>query len=83
VKLDVVCCKKRGERAIDIARAIHIPVTMIRTALKSAQAVETKAIKPKVKITCQRCDVMDVLKWHLAACPHKPSSHGAESCKIV
>jgi hypothetical protein len=38
--------EKRGERATDIARAIHIPEMMIYTTLKSAQEIETKAIKP-------------------------------------
>jgi hypothetical protein len=33
VKLDVVCCKKRGEHVINIALAIHIPVMMNHTAL--------------------------------------------------
>jgi hypothetical protein len=45
VKLDVVCCKKRGEHAIGIARATQIPGMIIHTALKSAQAVETTAVK--------------------------------------
>jgi hypothetical protein len=34
VEVDVVCQKKRGERAVDIARAIKIPAMMIHTILK-------------------------------------------------
>jgi hypothetical protein len=41
-----MCCKKRREHAIDIAHAIHIPVMMIYAAFKSAEAVETKGVKP-------------------------------------
>jgi hypothetical protein len=46
VKLDVMCCKKRGKHEIDIERATQFPDMMIHTTLKSAQAVETKAVKP-------------------------------------
>jgi hypothetical protein len=45
VKLDVMCCKKRDEHVIGIARATQIPGMMIHTTLKSAQWVETKAVK--------------------------------------
>jgi hypothetical protein len=41
-----MCSKKRGKHAIDIARATQIHGMMIRTALESAQPVETKALKP-------------------------------------
>jgi hypothetical protein len=46
MKLNVMSCKKRGEPAIDIARATQIPDIMIHITLKSAQGVETKAVKP-------------------------------------
>jgi hypothetical protein len=39
-----MCRKKRGERAVDIARAIHIPEMMTDTSLKIAQEIETKAV---------------------------------------
>jgi hypothetical protein len=46
IKFDVICCNQRGEHAIDIVHATQIPGMMIHTALKSAQAVETNAVKP-------------------------------------
>jgi hypothetical protein len=64
---------------------------MIHTALKSAQAVETKAVKPlkcendTPKVWCNGAfevasrNVNREFYQH----PHKPSSHWAESCKIV
>jgi hypothetical protein len=42
VKLDVIHHKQRGERVIDIARALQIPEMTIHTILKSAQEIETK-----------------------------------------
>lgn len=66
VKLGVVCCKKRGEHAIGFAHASQIPGMLIHAALKSAQAVETKAVKPlKGENYTQRCDILEVLKWGL------------------
>jgi hypothetical protein len=44
VKLDVMCCKKRGKHAVNITHAIQIPEMMIHTGLKSAQGIETKAV---------------------------------------
>jgi hypothetical protein len=46
VKLDVIYHNQRGECAIGITHATQIPDMMIHTTLKSAQVVETKAVKP-------------------------------------
>jgi hypothetical protein len=55
VELDVMCCKKRGERA---ARAIQIPEKMIHTIVKGVQETEINAVNllnhSKVKITRQK-----------------------------
>jgi hypothetical protein len=59
VELTIMCHKKRGEPAADIARAIQIPEMIIHTILKSAQKIETRAVNllnhSSVKITCRRC----------------------------
>jgi hypothetical protein len=89
-KLDVICCKKRGERAIDVARATQIPGIMIHTALKSGQAVETKAVTTRRS----KLHAKGAMYWRLGVAsfsvsrefyqhPHKPSSHSAERCKVV
>jgi hypothetical protein len=46
VKLDITCCKKRGQHAIDIACATEIRDMIIHITLKSAPGVKTKAFKP-------------------------------------
>jgi hypothetical protein len=67
VKLDVMCRKKRDERATDIAHATHIPDMMRHTTLKSAHGVETKSVKPHDCENCMpKCDVMEGLEWNLA-----------------
>lgn len=94
VKLDVMCHKKRRKHAIDIAHAIQIPGMMIRTDLKSAQEIETKAVNLlnhwKVKITCWRCEWLRFWSWvsqcelrMLSTNLLKPSPHWREGCMIV
>jgi hypothetical protein len=54
---------------MDIAHVLQIPET-IRTILKSAQEMETKALNllkhSEVKTACQRSDVIEIMKMHLA-----------------
>lgn len=42
VKLDVIACKQRGDCAIDIARAVQTPKSVVHSVLNDAQATETK-----------------------------------------
>jgi hypothetical protein len=45
MELDVICRKKRGKHALDIAHVIQIrEMMMIHTILKSAQEIETQAL---------------------------------------
>jgi hypothetical protein len=66
VKLDIISCKQRGEHVIDIAHAFQMPEMAIHTILKSIQEIETKALNllkhSKMKIACQRSDVMEVME---------------------
>jgi hypothetical protein len=86
VEFDIMCRKKRGECAIDIAHGIQIPEMMIHTILKSAQEIEPKAVNllnhSKVKITHRRGDVMEVWEWSLK-CGFKPSPRSREGCKLT
>jgi hypothetical protein len=64
---------------------------MIHAALRSAQTVETKAVKPlegenyTPKVWCNGDSEVASRSVKRDCCqhPHKPSSHWAESCKIV
>jgi hypothetical protein len=43
-ELDVTCCKQRGERSADIARAVQFPGMMIPTIMRGVQETETNAV---------------------------------------
>jgi hypothetical protein len=65
VKLDVMCHKKRGTHVIEIACATQIPDMMIHTTLKRQRKLKQRNYS-KVKIACQRCNVLEVFEWCLA-----------------
>ena len=70
VKLHVIKQKKEnGQRVVDIARALGIPETTIRTMLKNSAEIEAKATTTprhsEANITRMRSDVMEIMERKL------------------
>ncbi|XP_061435172.1 tigger transposable element-derived protein 1-like [Lethenteron reissneri] len=70
VKMEVIKRSREGERAVDIGRRLNLPPTSVRTIVKNADEIESKAkhvLKhSEVKITRQRSVVMEQMEQLLA-----------------